>query len=39
MLQELKESQMEQKLSKDRIMTYHVKWNENGGMNINLLVS
>ena len=31
MLKELKENQMEQKLSKTRILTYHVNWNDSGG--------
>ena len=33
MLNELKESQMKKALPKDKILTYHVNWNENGGTN------
>ena len=36
MLKELKEDQMVQKLPKDKILTYHVNWNEDGGIHTSL---
>ena len=34
MLKELKDDHMANVLPKDKILTYHVNWNENGGNNV-----